>query len=399
MSNSTFNKILSIVIALLLWIYVIGEVNPTTQHTFTNVPVSLVSMETLTSRNLAVAGDSEYTVDIVVEGQRADVSKLTMDEVVATADLFGFGKGQSYIEVSVKVPENVKKIEVRPARIPVNIEELVAVSKPVRVTVSGLETGDQEVGNIKLKPSEIEVTGAKSQVDSVEYIQATLDATKVLENGSTLQVTAVPIDGDETPVRNVRLSSEYVEISAKLFGVKTVKLNTKTTGELAEGYEISSIELPETIRIKGSKSVLRNLSEVSTEPIDITDISSNTTQRVKVNLPDGVELANTNKTIEAKIYIRDVVSKEFEYSSDEIQIEGLSEGYEASIQTSPVILKVIGEESAMGLIQKEDFTLSIDLSEADTTTASAKVIVNHTKTVSRIIVTPEKLNVTVNEES
>ncbi len=399
MKSSTFNKVLSVVIALLLWVYVIGEVNPTTQHTFTNVPVSLVSMETLTSRGLAVAGSSDYTVDIVVEGQRADISKLNMDEVVATADLFGFGKGQSYIEVSVKVPETVKKIEVRPARIPVNIEELVAVSKPVRVSVNGLETGNQEVGNIKLKPSEIEVTGAKSQVDSVEFIQATLDATKILENGSTLQVTAIPLDHNETPVRNVRLSSEYVEVSAKLFGVKSVKLNAQTIGELSEGYEISSIELPNTIAVKGSKSTLRSLTEVNTEAIDLTDVSSNTTQKVKIQLPDGVELANANKTIEVKILVKEVVAKEFTYSADEIAVEGLSQGYKASIQTSEITVKVIGDDSVMDTIQKEDFKLLINLTDADTTTASAKLVVNHTKTVSRIIVTPEELNITVNEES
>ncbi|WP_206458763.1 CdaR family protein [Anaerovorax sp. IOR16] len=399
MSNSTFNKVLSVVIALLLWVYVIGEVNPTTQHTLTSVPVSLLNMETLTSRGLAVAGNSEYTVDIVVEGQRADMSKLTMDDVVATADLFGFGKGQSYIEVSVKIPDPLKKVEVRPARIPVNIEELVAVSKPVRVAVNGLESEGQEVGNIKLKPNQIEVSGAKSQVDSVEYIQATLDATKILENGSTLQVTAVPIDSSEAPVRNVRLSSEYVEVSAKLYKLKDVNLKVETTGDLAEGYEVSSVDLPSSIKIKGARSTLRNISEVSIEPINLTDISSNTTQTVKVQLPDGVELANTNKYIEARIFVREVVSKEFIYDADEVQIEGLPEGYHATIQTPEVKIKVIGEETLMESVEKQDFTLSIQLDDADVSTASAKVIVNHTKTVSRIVVTPEQLNIMVNEES
>lgn len=384
-------------IALLLWVYVIGEVNPPIQNTLTSVPVSLLNMETLTSRGLAVAGNSEYTVDIVVEGQRADMKKLNEDEIVATADLFGFGKGQSYIEVSIKIPDFLKKVEVRPARIPINIEELVAVSKPVRVSVNGLDSATEEVGSIKVKPQKIEVTGAKSQVDSVEYIQATIDGTKILENGMTQQVTAVPIDISETPVRNVRLSSEYVDITAKLYHIKEVNLKPETTGELPEQYEVSNIELPQTIKIKGSKAALRSLEEVSIEPLNLDQISANTKVAVKVKLPSGIELANVNKKIEATILIRDVVSKEFTYNGSELLIEDLKEGYEATVDTESVTIKVTGEETAIEQLQKEDFTLLIRLSDADISTASAKVIVNHIKTVSRIIINPTDVNITVNE--
>ena len=40
------------------------------------VPVQLLNVQSLTARQLAIAGDGEYTVDVVVEGRRADIAKI-----------------------------------------------------------------------------------------------------------------------------------------------------------------------------------------------------------------------------------------------------------------------------------------------------------------------------------
>ena len=66
-SGRTISIIISIIIALLLWSYVIIQVNPTKEETIARVPVQLLNVQSLTVRQLAIAGDGEYTVDVVVE--------------------------------------------------------------------------------------------------------------------------------------------------------------------------------------------------------------------------------------------------------------------------------------------------------------------------------------------
>ena len=125
-SGRTISIILSIIIALLLWSYVIIQVNPTKEETISRVPVQLLNIQSLTARQLAIAGDGEYMVDVVVEGRRADIMKVSSEDIVAEADLFGWSKGENYIPVNVKVPAGLKLIEVRSAKIQVTIEDLVA---------------------------------------------------------------------------------------------------------------------------------------------------------------------------------------------------------------------------------------------------------------------------------
>ena len=115
-SSRTITIILSVVIALILWSYVIIQVNPTKKETISKIPVQLLNVQTLTARQLAISGDGEYVVDVVVEGRRADIVKIKSEDIVAEADLFGWSKGENYIPVNVKVPSALKIVEIRSAK-------------------------------------------------------------------------------------------------------------------------------------------------------------------------------------------------------------------------------------------------------------------------------------------
>ena len=69
--------ILSVVMALFLWSYVINVVNPPVSVTVRDVPVVLEGRETLRSNKLTIAGDGFYTVDVTVSAPRAEVTGVT----------------------------------------------------------------------------------------------------------------------------------------------------------------------------------------------------------------------------------------------------------------------------------------------------------------------------------
>lgn len=397
MNSKTVNKIISVIVALLLWVFVIGEVNPVTQTTLAGVPVSLLNEETLTSRGLAIAGEGVYTADVLVEGQRADISKISPEDIVVTADLFGYGKGQSYLEISVKGPSSASNLEAKPARIPITIEELVSVSKPVSLSVTGLDVGKAEVGDIVLNPEEIEVIGAKSQVAAVNRIQVKVDGTKILENGKTLQLKAVPVDVSGMVVPNVELSADYVEMKAKLYAVKDVQLKLSTQGAIANGYSISSIDVPQTVKIKGPVSVLKNLESLSMEPINLEGLSANATLKVTVLLPDKVELADENKTIRAGITLKSVDSKEFTFSTSDIGLEELPEGLSATVDDGSISIKVYADEAVLEQLTKSDVVLKVSLAQATIETNSAAITAVCSQPVSSIVVKPQTITVKISE--
>jgi hypothetical protein len=61
LKSNTANKIISVIIAILLWTYVIGMVDPTKTTTIRDVPVQLLNEDSLTSKGLALSGEMDYT--------------------------------------------------------------------------------------------------------------------------------------------------------------------------------------------------------------------------------------------------------------------------------------------------------------------------------------------------
>ena len=60
-SQNTWNKILSVFLAIVLWTVVIGGENPIKDRTIHAVPVELKNLDSLADHNLAIAGHETYT--------------------------------------------------------------------------------------------------------------------------------------------------------------------------------------------------------------------------------------------------------------------------------------------------------------------------------------------------
>ncbi len=394
--EKTINIILSIIIALVLWAYVIGEVNPTTTQVIDNVSVELLNVQSLTSRGLAVEGDADFTVDVVVEGTRADIAAMDRTEIVAEADLFGWSEGQNVVPVTVTVPEDVKLVEVRSEKIEVKLETLVAVSKPVEIAYTGSLGDEKEVGAVEIKPEEIEVTGAKSDVARVAKIRVMVALEQLSAEGATVQAEVLPIDKEGFGVENVNLSAKYVDVFAKIYTLKQVALEVSFTGDPGNGYGAET-RVPDTIWVKGTKEALKDLESVSTQDVDLTGMTADGTVSLSVILPDDVELASSNQQLSAGIAIIEVSSKTFTYSADEILIEGLTKGKSVDMDNTSISVTVSAKKGTVSSIAAEDLKLYIDVTDASVGEQTAKIFVNTAETLQTVKVVPAEIKIKVSK--
>jgi YbbR domain-containing protein len=390
----TINIIISIVIALVLWAYVIGQVNPTTTQVINNVPVQLLNVESLTSRGLAVAGDSEFNVDVVVKGTRSDIAALGDNKVVAQADLFGWSKGENFVPVTVTVPDGIDLVEVRTDKIKVTIEKLVAVSKPVEIVYTGTLNKSEEVGAVQIKPEQIEVTGASSDVATVDKIQVVVPVNALSAAGEIVQAEVIPITKDGMEVPNVKLSASYVNVFAKIDTLKEVKLSAAFTGDLGNGLGAET-KVPDTIWIKGGKDVLKSIDSVSTQPVDLTGMKKDGTVSLSVILPDGVELSQRNAELTAGISIVDVGTKTFTYSPDKVLIEGLTKGKSVSMDSASIEVTVSAKKEVISDLTAADLKLYIDVTDATAGVQNAKIQVDSDASLQTVTIKPEKISINV----
>ena len=398
LQNKNLTKALSLLVAIVMWAYVITIQNPPTTQTIQNIPIELLNTGALTQNGLAILEVSRETVNVVVKGTRADIAQYK-DQITAYADVFGYTIGESIVEVKVPPPSNKLIVEeVRPASIRVQIESLVSVYRPVNITFTGEAPPATEPGNITIQPEQIEIKGPKSLVESVSYVGVDIPYPRISRSGSsfTLEASAFDINGETVP--NVSLSSDTVSVSVTLCETKEVPIFVEIIGEISAKYEMTDLHVPEIIKIRGSREALSNIDLLYAEPIDISGVEITSGLPIMPMLPAGVEIANDSANIHVRIELKGISNSSFGYNSLEIEIHGLGEGLNAYINTPAVTLRVAGNEAILNLSEKEDFKLYVDISGKEAGRHVVPVIVEHDKILNNLEIIPEEVHITINEE-
>ena len=397
LNSNTFYKIISVVIAICLWAYVIEVTNPMKTDKIIDVPVQLLNVDSLAAKGLALSGEASYTVDVEVQGKRSDLAKLDASGIVANADLFGYSIGKNYIPVTLQAPDGITVLQTNPPKINVVIEELVEVAKPIKVTFVGQLEDGIEAGQIKTQPTEIQVSGAKSEVSAVAYVKAEVNTSKLTADAATIQAKAVAVNSNGDIVNNVRLSSAYIDVSARLSEIKQVPLTVDVTGSVDPIYEVTSMEIPDSVRIKGPKDALAGITELTAAAIDISTVASTAKIPLDIPLPEGVEFATGSESLTLDITIKPVATKQFTYTSDEILLEGMDGTANLTITTPQITVTASGSEVVIAGLKKSDLQPYLTLDAESLISATAKVEVRYTKTLGHIAVDPEQVHITLSQ--
>jgi YbbR domain-containing protein len=404
LKSNTLNKIIAVAVALTLWAYVITDVSPMQTRVIRGIPVQFTNLDMLTAVNLTVANDVVYSVDLTVEGKRVDISTLTAEDFTASVDLAGGRQqGERSFSVNVGGPGNVSVLEKRPPRLTLHVEDMVSVSKPVRIEYTEAFPADKEPGFISMFPESIEVTGAKSQIDGVEYIRVLLDSGALESVQKSFVAAAELVDRDGAPVdAPLRLSHANVEVRAMLCNVREAPLVVEIVGEAPSNLEVTDMKIPDRVRIKGSELALAQVDTLTAAPIDISTIDVTSRIPLDIELPAGVEPADDAKDISVAVTIKGIETKEFLYASNEVLTEGLAEGYRAYVTDGDIAVSVSGTESVMAELTKADITPYVDLSGIDPFTigpelplAPQPVRLRYEKALRKAEARPEFLNLNI----
>ena len=301
LKNKSVVRMISVVLAVVLWAYVIGEVNPTVKKTFSEVPVELTNTETLADRGLALTGNEEYFAAVVVEGARSELNELKEADVHVTADMYGYEKGENHVSLEVTLPDGISLEELKTPEITVILEDLETKHLPVTVDFAGEPGENLEPDYSYTVPAEVEVRGAASVVAKVETVRVQLDVSDLTETWDVYSEIPTAWNKDGKLVKNVTISAQSVEVQAVMFHTKKVPLELKVTGTPDEKYGDADITIPKEITVKGSAEALERITSINADSIDISDVKKNGTVEINPHLPGGVELAEASENIGVKV--------------------------------------------------------------------------------------------------
>ncbi len=395
--SKVFNIISAFAIAIILWAYVVGQVNPTVTDVVRAVPVQLLNMDTLTSRGLTLSGETEFAVDVVVEGSRSDLAALKKGSVIAEANLFGYGLGENSIPVDVEIPSGLTLQEVRSSRVTVTIEELVGSARSIEVDLQGSLPSGYELGEIVTTPREVTVSGPRSYVESVASLEVSVEAASLSTSGSTQTLALTPLDREGEPVEGVTLSADSVEFYTELWRVKALPYQVQIEGELDENETLVVKTSADSILVKGPQELLAGISEIKSKPLHLDGIASEAAVETEPELPEGIALADNATVPSVSISVQSVQELRFSFQTKDVETEDLAETLRAEIADAELLVTAKGSSSVISALTQDDVRLALDLNGLEAGVYQVPLRIDCRADLIEIGVSPTHLEVTLTE--
>lgn len=388
--SKKLNLLISFVIAIILWAYVIGEINPVTTKSFVDVNINLENQIALEERGLAIESISEDKINVTVKGERSRVQNVEKDDVYAEVDLALARAGHNELDVNVRTPEkvNVDKKSINKVRLTVG--ELVSEERPTKVVYVGATNSDLEPYTIERTPEKVIIRGAMSNVEKVSQVVAKVRVDQIKDKETTAEAELVPVDKNGKVVNWIRLSSSQIQVKAVMTKTKKVDLDVPIQGNDSGDVKL---DYQKTVIIKGNADVVKEISKLETEPVDLSAYDQNTTIELKPILPKGVQLA-AGSDMTAKVVFSSTETKNITFDGGEIDIIGLAGNLKATVEDG-VVISAEGRKSSLNDVNKEDFTLAVDVSGYSKGSYKVDVVVVNKKEFKKYTVRPSKVTVLI----
>ena len=176
-NNNISMKVISVVIAVLIWLLVANINDPVRTERFTDVPVKIINEQALTDLGYAYEVTEGSEVTIIAKGKSSILRNMSESDFEVVADFSKLSKVNAIpIDVSAKKYDDQLELSLGTVNtMKISIDEIVSISLPVDIVVKGDVAEGYAVGNMTGTPNLVRVTGPENLLSDAKEIRAEVD--------------------------------------------------------------------------------------------------------------------------------------------------------------------------------------------------------------------------------
>lgn len=286
-------RIVTLIVACGLWLYVMSEQNPVIERDF---------VVKLQQRNVAenmVVLNAPDNIKVKVSGQRSLLGGVTEKEVIAYIDCDGRDVGQQYLPVHAQFPEG-QVVEVYPNNIYVYLDKISERTMPVETVVIGLPANDYALSKQDVSPQTVQVRGAGHRLDAMVRVVAPVDVSDK-QRDFEIDSHLVAISDIGAEMHDLAIEPADAKIKATLVRqmiTAQIPVIVSTSGEFADGKKLEKAEcVPEKVNILAEPSLVHSIVALHTKNVDLSQLRSDSTIDVELELPERVMCETKTVTV------------------------------------------------------------------------------------------------------
>jgi YbbR domain-containing protein len=347
----------ALILAIIIWATAVRANDPE------KTQILEISVETVgASADATLVTRPPDSVFITIEGPTSAVDETRPADYVGVIDLSGVPYGENEVVIDVRGGhDQVNVLSQSPSTAMIRLEQIVTRDIPVVLQVRGEVARGHRVGEARVEPDTIQVTGPAPRVDQLSESRVTIFVDNAREDISELRRPIFyDIEGNVASVVGLTVNPSDVEVIIpiiELAGFAEKPVTVDLIGEPAQGFRLlNMIVEPSSVQVTGSPDILQDL-RVQTEVVDISGLTESETRQVTLDLPDGVtpvDLQPIVVTVEiGPILTSDVVQRP-------VEVRALSEGLEATVNPEEVRVFLFGPLPVLDSLEEEDVRVTID---------------------------------------
>lgn len=279
--NDRALKLVALAIAIVLWLYVGIEQDPISQRTY-NVPITV---ENLSADKVATV--SKERVNVKVMGRETRLDGITSEDFKAYVDLSDAKTGDSEAEVHVSLPNEVYFAKLDPSHVNVYVEQREGETMNVDIVRTGMLPDGITIEDMSVEPQNVFVSGNEDALAMVAKAGVAVELDDVYSDSKKdVPVQLYDYEGNIIEPGELKVYPEQVTLNIKVNEAdiqKSVPIQAELVGSLSEGVQVDSVTVdPQTALVEGLPKDLAKITEIKTEPIDLSGIKETTSFTVKL---------------------------------------------------------------------------------------------------------------------
>lgn len=382
-------KIMSVAVAVVVWLIVVNIDNPVGTNYYTLTNVELINKEYVESSDtigkMCMPEEKQDSIRIAITTNKKIRDKIKVSDITATADLqqavsLDTNPVMVPITVTCSVPGvTPNDIKVTPQNLSVNLDEKETQEFVVNVSRGDTKPGkDYEVGSLTANPEKVRITGPKSLVNKIDKVNATISLDGNTQD-FTQDVNLTIIDKNQEALSDSEMNSLRIEnnakvsVTARLWKIRQgVGISAGYVGSPASGYQVGTVTtVPDTISVAGSTEGLETLTQndntitIPADSIDISGESRDVERKISLKdlLPDNVKLtSDSSEDVWVTVSILPEGSREFTLSTKDMEVKNKPDDLQVTFETAQIEIRIKSDTEDLDDLNTEtDIKASIDL--------------------------------------
>lgn len=377
-------KILCVLAAIILWFYVVMTDTTTDEKVFSGISVDIRGRDRIEDTlGLTIISGYDLTVDVTVKGPRADINRLTVDDVKAYIDMKTVdGAGEYTLPIRTSLPNGTTAGALSANYMTVYVDKRTTISVPVKIVTSQVIEADFTMGTPEPSIETVNVSGPEEVLRTIDHAEASFDLGRVSKTLiSTGKLTLVDANGNEINDPYVRLQTSEVTVRFPVYIYRDFDLKVDTKYGYYDSTNSRITISPASIQVRGDPDVISSMDSVSLGQIDEKKITGDETKNMAIMLPDGVE--NLSGTTTATVTITQIGTTTKKLNVTDINVVNPN-GLEYTLERNSLTVTFRGTKTMLDMLSSRNVSLTLDLGYLNKTsgTVSVPVTVNVQSTLS-----------------